>query len=331
CTRARDHLVVSLHRRDPGENGKKENSTAWALADAGAAGAGAGAVDGSTFLGPADEGHLAALGTGSPSVPPRVPLPERDEWERERERILEAASIPLAVAATNLASAGGAEGDAATAAGSARGGGADREADDAGTDPDSAGADPGLEKDRDDSEQPPWSKGRYGTAVGRAVHGVLQDVDLSSGEGLESLADRQAAAEGVSGRSRVVAGLARAALDTAVAREAAASEHWRELFVAAPFSDRLVEGYIDLVYRGPDGLVVVDWKTGAIAGDGAAELARYRLQGAAYAAALEAVTGEPVARMVFVFLDPAGAVERDLPDLPAAVDEAAAAAAGLSG
>ena len=331
CTRARDHLVVSLYRRDPGENGKKENSAAWALADAGAAGAGAGAVDGSTFLGPADEGHLAALGTGSQSVPPRVPLPERDEWERERERILEAASIPLAVAATNLASAGGTEGDAATAAGSARGGGADREADDAGTDPDSAGADPGLEKDRDDSEQPPWSKGRYGTAVGRAVHGVLQDIDLSSGEGLESLADRQAAAEGVSGRSRVVAGLARAALDTAVAREAAASEHWRELFVAAPFSDLLVEGYIDLVYRGPDGLVVVDWKTGAIAGDGAAELARYRLQGAAYAAALEAVTGEPVARMVFVFLDPAGAVERDLPDLPAAVDEAAAAAAGLSG
>ena len=54
--------------------------------------------------------------------------------------------------------------------------------------------------------------------------------------------------------------------------------------------------------------------------------------GAAYAAALEAVTGEPVARMVFVFLDRAGAIEAELPDLRAAVDEAKAAeAAGLSG
>ena len=130
-----------------------------------------------------------------------------------------------------------------------------------------------------------------------------------------------------------MAGLARAALDTAVAREAAASEHWRELFVAAPLSERLVEGYVDLVYRGPDGLVVVDWKTDSVAGDGGvdAKLARYRLQGAAYAAALEAVTGEPVARMVFVFLERGGAVERDLPSLRAAVEDARAAAAGLSG
>ena len=326
CTRARDHLVVSLHRRDPGDSGKKENSAAWALADAGAAEPEAGAVDGSALLHPAEERDLAALGTGPPSVPPRAPLPDRDEWERERERILEAASVPLAAAATNLASAGGTDGDAATGDGRAHGDGADRGAD---TDV----ADPGLEKDRDDSEAPPWSKGRYGTAVGRAVHGVLQDVDLASGRGLDALAARQAAAEGVSGRTRAVTELARAALDTGVAREAAASEHWRELFVAAPFGDRLLEGYIDLAYRSREGLVVVDWKTDTVAGTGSidAKLVRYRLQGAAYAAALEAVTGEPVARMVFVFLNRAGAVEAELVDLRAAVAEAKAAVAGVSG
>ncbi len=303
CTRARDHLVVSLNRRDPGETGKKENSAAWALADAGAAGAGA--VDGSTFLVPADEGWVPADGRPAPAEPSRAPLPERDEWEHERDRCLARAAVPLAVSPTALSA-----GDVGEAV-----------------------DDPGLDKDPDDSEQPPWSKGRYGTAVGRAVHGVLQDVDLSTGEGLEDLADRQAAAEGVSGRSRIVAGLARAALDTAVAREAAASEHWRELFVAASFGERLVEGYVDLVYRGPGGLVVVDWKTDTIAGDDGvdAKMARYRLQGAAYAAALEAVTGEPVARMVFVFLDRAGAIEAELPDLRAAVDEALEAAAGVSG
>ena len=194
-------------------------------------------------------------------------------------------------------------------------------------------ADAGLDKDREDSEPPPWSKGRYGTAIGRAVHGVLQDVDLATGRGLEALAERQAAAEGVSGRFQAVAGLARAALGTDVARKAAAAEHWRELFVAAPFGEHLIEGYVDLVYRGPDGLTVVDWKTDAVAGDDGVEakLARYRLQGAAYAAALEAVTGEPVARMVFVFLNRAGAIEAELPDLRAAVKEARAAVAAFSG
>ena len=304
CTRARDHLVVSLHRRVPSATGTKENSAAWALADAGAIEAGA--IDGSTMLnGAGQAADPPAFAASPPAEPDRAQLPDRQQWHQERQRSLDTAAAPVAVSATSLAS---------QTSGSST-------------------ADAGLEKDPDDSEQPPWSKGRYGTAVGRAVHGVLQDVDLSTGEGLEALADRQAAAEGVSGRSRIVAGLARAALDTAVAREASSSQHWRELFVAAPFSERLVEGYVDLVYRGPDGLVVVDWKTDTIAGDDSvdAKVARYRLQGAAYAAALEAVTGEPVARMVFVFLDRAGAIEAELPDLPTAVDEAKAAAAGLSG
>ena len=303
CTRARDHLVVSLHRRAPSKSGKKENSAAWALADAGAAEASA--ADGSALFDRTGR-ESAPAGAGPQTSVERAPLPDRDEWQRERDRSLRAASVPAAVSATALA----------------------------GEDSRLPDADPGLDKDRGDAEPPPWSKGRYGTAVGRAVHGVLQDVDLSTGRGLEALAERQAAAEGVSGRSRTVAGLVRAALGTEVARQAAAAERcWRELFVAAPFGERLVEGYVDLVYRGPDGLVVVDWKTDAVAGgeDVAAKLARYRLQGAAYAAALEAVTGEEVARMVFVFLDRDGAVEKDLPDLRAAVEDAKSAVAGVSG
>ncbi|MCY4663276.1 MAG: UvrD-helicase domain-containing protein [Acidimicrobiaceae bacterium] len=302
CTRARDHLVVSLHRRVPSDKGAKENSAAWALAGAGAAEAGA--ADGSDLFHRAEQEPVPVSAAQQPGTE-RQPLPDRHQWENERQRSLEAAAAPVAVSATGLASHHG--------------------------DPDAADA--GLDKDRDDAEPPPWSKGRFGTAIGRAVHGVLQDVDLATGRGLEALAERQAAAEGVSGRLRAVAGLARAALGTDVAREAAAAEHWRELFVAAPFGDRLLEGYIDLTYRSPEGLVVVDWKTDTVAGDDGidAKLARYRLQGAAYAAALEAVTGEPVARMVFVFLNRDGAVEAELPDLRDAVDEAKAAVAGLNG
>ena len=45
----------------------------------------------------------------------------------------------------------------------------------------------------------------------------------------------------------------------------------------------------------------------------------YRLQGAAYAVAVGRATGEPVARVVFLFLTPQGAVERELTDLAAAM------------
>ena len=59
--------------------------------------------------------------------------------------------------------------------------------------------DPGLAKDGRDLELPPWNKGRYGTAIGRAVHAVLQTVDLATGAGLDDAAAAQAAAEGVLG------------------------------------------------------------------------------------------------------------------------------------
>ena len=87
--------------------------------------------------------------------------------------------------------------------------------------------------------------------------------------------------------------------------------HWRETYVAVPLEGMTLEGYIDLVYRGDTGLVVVDYKTDAV-GD-AADLARrmdhYRIQGAAYALATGDAVGEPVVACVFVFLDPAGARE----------------------
>ena len=346
CTRARDHLIVSLTRLAE----TKRLTAASILAEAGAAGAGA--VDLGTAartpasrVGPPPAPDGESDGDSQPAEPaprpagdsqpaereprpagdsrlaepaPRpdedsrpverepVPaaLPARADWLVERKTALARASAPEAVSATRLARSA-AEAD-----------------------------DPGLDKAEPDLELPPWRKGRYGTAVGRAVHAVLQTVDLATGEALDELARAQAAAEGVASRHRDVARLARAGLATATAQAAAAAPHWRELWVAAPVGGRLVEGYIDLLYRDPAGrLVVVDWKTDHIEGydDAAALLDRYRLQGAGYAAAVAAVTGEPVARMVFGFLRPEGAVEADLPNLPAAIEEVRQiAAAGVS-
>ena len=114
-------------------------------------------------------------------------------------------------------------------------------------------------------------------------------------------------------------------------RDAAARPHWREVYACTPVGGRLLEGYVDLLYRGPDGLVVVDYKTAAT--DDPAELDRrrsgYRLQGASYALTIAATTGEPVVRVTFLFLTPSGPVERELDDLDTAIaDVRALVAAG---
>ena len=194
-------------------------------------------------------------------------------------------------------------------------------------------ADPGLAKDARDLELPPWNKGRYGTAVGSAVHAVLQTVDLVTGDGVDETAAAQAAAEGVIGRERDIAALARSALASATVREAIANDYRREMYVATQVNGHTLEGYVDLVFRTPDGLVVVDYKTDAWRdeSDLDAKVARYRLQGASYALALEAATGEPVARCVFLFLGTDRAEERAVNDLPRAIEEVRALLAGSAG
>ena len=152
-----------------------------------------------------------------------------------------------------------------------------------------AATDPGLAKDARDLELPPWNKGRYGTAIGRAVHAVLQTVDLATGDGLDDAAAAQAAAEGVLGMEDEIAALGPLGARVAAVREAVAHGATGARCTSPRRSgDTLLEGYVDLVYRTPDGLVVVDYKTDAWRADADldAKLARYRLQGASYALAL---------------------------------------------
>jgi ATP-dependent exoDNAse (exonuclease V) beta subunit len=101
-----------------------------------------------------------------------------------------------------------------------------------------------------------------------------------------------------------------------VVRRAASRPHWRETYVGTVVGDRVLEGFIDLVYEDDDGLVIVDYKTDTVplaALD--RRVAYYRPQVAAYVAGLAAATGRPVARAVLLFLSPGGAVERVVDDL----------------
>ncbi|MEA3075869.1 MAG: CRISPR-associated exonuclease Cas4 [Actinomycetota bacterium] len=290
ATRARDHLVVSAHRRLPKPTGRTPDTAAQVLWDAGHDSPALVILD---ALDP-----TAAPAPSVPAAPPSTPttlddrdlppLPEWDEWEAERTEIIRRASRPLSTSATALAKRAVELGDA---------------------------TDPALAKAARDLDLPPWQRGRYGTAVGRAVHGVLQLIDLATGESLDDAAAAQASAEGIPSRAPVVAALARSALSSNVVQRAATCPHWREVYVGCPLGDDgVLEGFVDLLYRDDDGLVLVDHKTDAWSTDADldAKAARYRTQLAAYAHALTTVLGEPIARGVLLFVSSTTTVEREV-------------------
>ncbi len=272
CTRARDHLVVSMHR--PAEGTSATLAHVIANANGGM---------GAHQIQPQRDG-LPELTTTETDIE----LLDHQTWQRQRDHAVEAAQRSHSVAATTIAKL--------------------QATDD---------ADPGLAKGSRDLDLPPWQKGRYGTAVGRAVHGVLQTIDLATGDGLDPAVRAQAAAEGIIGQEAVIAQLALSALDTDIVADAANAAHWREIYVATPLGDRVLEGYVDLLYDRGDGLVVVDHKTDAWDDESSLndKVLRYRLQAASYAVAVEAATGRTVVDAVLLFLSPSGATARPVPEL----------------
>jgi ATP-dependent exoDNAse (exonuclease V) beta subunit len=287
ATRACDHLVVSLHRKarkkPPDSPSKRTNAELL--------------VDGmGPLLGELPDAAESSAGVvAAPSVAAPGPIQPFAEWAAERATALARASVPTAVAATALTDEGAPDpADELTA---------------------------GLQKRARDLDLPPWLKGRYGTAVGRAVHGTLQTIDLATGDGLDAAVAAQCEAEAIPGRTDQVRQLVIHGLSAPSVHAAASGRHWREVYACAPVDGRLLEGYIDLLYATDDGLVVVDYKTAAT--DDPAELDRrtdgYRLQGASYALTVAATAARPVERVTFLYLTPSGPVERHLADLDVAV------------
>ena len=215
----------------------------------------------------------------------------RRHWVEERNTLYAARSLPVSAAATRLA----------------------QEA-----------------KDEQDIPDEPWRRGRAGTSIGRAVHAVLQVVDMHTGVGLEDIAKAQAAAEGVPGRADDIVRLVGRALDSPIVKRALDSGRWwRETPVAGPVGDGIVEGFIDLLFEEEDGFVIVDYKTDALGSDEEIEraMARYRLQGGGYALALSRATGATVKEVSFLFLEPSRKVTVE--DLSIAVSDAEDAALAL--
>ena len=293
ATRARDHLVVSLHRSST------KDTNARRLADADAAQAGA--------------VPLPAAAAGSVPVPLASivsPPPDFSAWVAGIGQSAEASRRHPAFSASGLE----------------------------GTDPDAEGPLPdveaplpkiavaadvaitmtrtdddvasGVAKGGRDVELPAWSKGRYGSAIGRAVHGVLQVVDLTSGDGIEGAVAAQCVAEGVAEFAPLVTSLVRSALGSDVVKRAAARQHWRESYVGMVQKDGTVlEGFVDLIYREDDGsLIIVDYKTDD-APDAAlpSRVGYYAPQLNAYRTIVETAIDGPTAAPVLVFARQASA------------------------
>ncbi|MDO8689570.1 MAG: UvrD-helicase domain-containing protein [Dehalococcoidia bacterium] len=185
-----------------------------------------------------------------------------------------------------------------------------------------------VDKDEAEGGDVPHRRGRGGTNVGRAVHSVLQTVDLATGAGLEDISRAQASAEGIPDRWRQVARLARAGIESAVVRRAVASGGYhREVFVSARIEDTLLEGFIDLLFEDGGELVIADYKTDSLDGEDArrSALDRYGLQAGLYALAVEQVTGKPVREAVLVFVHTGEEMRfGDIPALTARAREKAA-------
>lgn len=277
ATRARDHLVVSLHRAEGGQGTAAKTLVAAGALDA---------LNAQPFV--ADGRAVAA------PTPVEAPPPGRAfaEWEADASRARESSRMPSARTASGLE---GSEPQVQWALVEA--------ADDLAARERIAGEAKGPR----DVELPPWMKGRYGDLIGRAVHGTLQIVD-GADAAVDAAAAAQSIAEGIPDLAATVARYARSALATETVQTAFGSEHWSELYVGTVEDDLVLEGFVDLVYRDEDGdLVVVDYKTDTVA-DGAQldeRAAYYVPQVSAYVRALEAATGQR-ARAELVFLRASG-------------------------
>ncbi len=293
ATRARDHLVLSLRRT---ENAAGGNSPAGHIArlteDLGNSWAG---IDGSQLPRPSEPDEAEEPEQAGPLISHDHSRQALQSWEGERMSLISAMGRPSSAAATALGRTA-------------------------------------LVEPEDKPEQQtdePWRRGRGGTQVGRAVHGVLQSIELETGEGLDERARAQASAEGIPGREAEIVRHCRAAIDSDIVKRAVASgRYWREVAVAVGMGDGSLHGFIDLLFDEGDGLVVADYKTDSIdAADAPEAVKRYRLQGGAYAYAIQQLTGRPVKEVVFLYLQPRR--EERLPDLPDAMRDARAAAEAL--
>ena len=170
--------------------------------------------------------------------------------------------------------------------------------------------DPGNRKEPGPNDRPSRRGGRFGTAKGSAVHAVMQQVALDDPtSGLSTLVDVAAEAEGVLDRRRDIETMVHSLLKGELfSRMQTSSNCCREMYVGAQFGEVTVWGYVDAVFVNPDGtLTLVDFKTDTLITSPTELARRYQPQMSAYVAALQQATGTRVTEAWLAIAQPDGA------------------------
>jgi ATP-dependent helicase/nuclease subunit A len=170
--------------------------------------------------------------------------------------------------------------------------------------------DPGNRKEPGLNDRPSRRGGRFGTAKGSAVHAVMQQVALDEPtRGLPKLVDVAAEAEGVLDRRRDIEVMVNSLLrGNLFARMQASPNCRREMYVGAQFGDVTVWGYVDAVFVNPGGtLTLVDFKTDTLVTSTTELARRYQPQMSGYVAALQQATGMVVSEAWLAVAQPDGA------------------------
>jgi ATP-dependent helicase/nuclease subunit A len=171
-------------------------------------------------------------------------------------------------------------------------------------------SDPGNRKEPGPNDRPSRRGGRFGTAKGSAVHAVMQQVALDDpARGLATLVDVAAEAEGVLDRRRDIEVMVQSLLKGELfSRMRASSNCRREMYVGAQFGEVTVWGYVDAVFVNPDGtLTLVDFKTDTLVTSPVGLARRYQPQMSGYVAALQQATGMRVSEAWLSVAQPDGA------------------------
>ena len=315
-TRAKDHLVVSMHH-------KSANCPAGRLVEAvtaGSAAAMAVSVD-PQLPEPHPPSHARPSGLGGDSLPD-----EPDELDRTTGQVRRiwtpsglAKALGDAAGPTSDVSlvqgslfavddeVGDEVGDEFSAPGERFGAAVARSQPDS---DDREATDPGNRKEPGPNDRPSRRGGRFGTAKGSAVHAVMQQVPLDDpASGLPTLVDIASEAEGVLDRRRDIEMMVQSLLKGELFRRMQSSTNCRrEMYVGAQFGEITVWGYVDAVFVNPDGtLTLVDFKTDTLITSSVELAHRYQPQMSAYVAALQQATGVRVSEAWLSVAQPDGA------------------------
>jgi ATP-dependent helicase/nuclease subunit A len=163
------------------------------------------------------------------------------------------------------------------------------------------------------AQAPRWRTSNRGAAIGTATHRVLELVDLlsPSADEVRSLVRLACAEQQIPELQADIEGRVWSALRDDILQSALSTDArtLSEVYLVVLDGDRFLEGYIDLlVDGGPGGISILDYKTDRATSGAqiAAKQAHYAPQLAAYARAVEQVTGQTPTSTDLIFARPGG-------------------------